>query len=99
VGVGSGVISDLAKWLALASDTPAAIFATAASMNGYAAANIAPAVGGVKTLVHGRAHRIVAADPSVLAAAPRELTSAGLGDVFAKTVIWKVKNGQSLSHL
>jgi glycerol-1-phosphate dehydrogenase [NAD(P)+] len=86
VGVGSGVISDLAKWLALAIDKPAAIFGTAASMNGYAAANIAPAVGGVKTLVHGRAHRIVAADPAVLAAAPRALTSAGLGDVIAKTV-------------
>jgi glycerol-1-phosphate dehydrogenase [NAD(P)+] len=86
VGVGSGVISDLAKWLALARDRPAAIFGTAASMNGYAAANIAPAIGGVKTLVHGRAHRIVAADPAVLAAAPRALTTAGLGDVIAKTV-------------
>jgi len=86
VGVGSGVISDLAKWLALAVDKPAAIFGTAASMNGYAAANIAPAVGGVKTLVHGRAHRLIAADPAVLAAAPRALTSAGLGDVIAKTV-------------
>ena len=86
VGVGSGVISDLTKWLALASERPAAIFGTAASMNGYSAANIAPAVGGVKTLVNGRAHRIVAADPAVLAAAPRALTSAGLGDVIAKTV-------------
>ena len=63
---------------------PAAIFATAASMNGYAAANVAPAVAGVKTLIHARAHRIVASDPAVLAAAPAALTSAGLGDVIAK---------------
>ena len=86
VGVGSGVISDLVKWLALATGKPAAIFGTAASMNGYSAANIAPSVSGVKTLVNGRAHRLVAADPAVLAAAPRALTSAGLGDVIAKTV-------------
>lgn len=86
VGVGSGVISDLSKWLAFERKLPAAIFGTAASMNGYAAANVAPAVAGVKTLIHARAHRVIAADPQVLASAPRELTGAGLGDVIAKTV-------------
>ena len=94
-GVGAGVISDLAKWLAFDAKRPAAIFATAASMNGYAAANVAPAVAGVKTLVHARAHRIVAADPAVLAAAPAALTSAGLGDVIAKwvsTADWKMND-------
>jgi len=103
VGVGSGVISDLCKWLAFDLGKPAAIFATAASMNGYAAANVAPAVSGVKTLIHARAHRIVAADPAVLAAAPRDLTSAGLGDVIAKCVSsadWKMNDllfGESYS--
>jgi glycerol-1-phosphate dehydrogenase [NAD(P)+] len=93
VGVGSGVISDLVKWIAFERELPAAVFATAASMNGYAAANVAPSVAGVKTLIHARAHRLVAADPRVLAAAPRALTSAGLGDVIAKTVStadWKM---------
>jgi glycerol-1-phosphate dehydrogenase [NAD(P)+] len=93
VGVGSGVISDLAKWIAFERSMPAVIFGTAASMNGYAAANVAPSVAGVKTLFHARAHRLVAADPRVLAAAPRALTSAGLGDVIAKTVStadWKM---------
>jgi glycerol-1-phosphate dehydrogenase [NAD(P)+] len=93
VGVGSGVISDLSKWLAFEAGLPAAVFGTAASMNGYAAANVAPAVDGVKTLVRARAHRIVGADPAVLAAAPAALTSAGLGDVIAKTVStldWKM---------
>lgn len=95
VGVGSGVISDLVKWIAFERKLPAAIFATAASMNGYSAANVAPAVSGVKTLVHARAHRLVAADPSVLAAAPFALTSAGLGDVIAKVVStadWKLND-------
>jgi glycerol-1-phosphate dehydrogenase [NAD(P)+] len=95
VGAGSGVISDLTKWLAFDAQLPAAIFGTAASMNGYAAANVAPSVGGVKTLIHARAHRIVAGSPAVLAAAPRALTSAGLGDVIAKTVStadWKMND-------
>lgn len=86
VGVGSGVVNDLSKWVATKRERPGAIFATAASMNGYAAANIAPAVGGVKTLVHGRAHLAIAADPRVLGAAPRAMTAAGLGDVIAKCV-------------
>jgi glycerol-1-phosphate dehydrogenase [NAD(P)+] len=93
VGVGSGVISDLTKWIAFQLQRPAAIFGTAASMNGYAAANVAPSVAGVKTLIHARAHRLVAADPRALAAAPQTLTSAGLGDVIAKTVStadWKM---------
>jgi glycerol-1-phosphate dehydrogenase [NAD(P)+] len=95
VGVGSGVISDLIKWIAFERKLPAAIFGTAASMNGYSAANVAPAVAGVKTLVHARAHRLIAADPKVLAAAPFALTSAGLGDVIAKVVStadWKLND-------
>jgi glycerol-1-phosphate dehydrogenase [NAD(P)+] len=86
VGVGSGVISDLTKWIAFEAGLPAAVFATAASMNGYAAANVAPAIGGVKTLVAARAHRAIGADPRVLAGAPAELTGAGLGDLIAKSV-------------
>lgn len=86
LAVGGGVLADLAKWLAFERDQPAAVFATAASMNGYAAANVAPAVAGVKTLVAARAHGVIAADPAVLARAPRALTAAGLGDVIARSV-------------
>jgi glycerol-1-phosphate dehydrogenase [NAD(P)+] len=95
VGVGSGVISDLSKWIAFDLGCDGAIVATAASMNGYAAANVAPAIAGVKTLVHARAHRVIAAEPAVLANAPYSLTSAGLGDVIAKTVSsadWKLND-------
>lgn len=95
VGVGSGVMSDLAKWVAFERGAECAVLATAASMNGYAAANVAPAIDGVKTLVHARAHRVIAADPRVLVDAPFELTSAGLGDVIAKTVSgadWKMND-------
>ncbi len=93
LGVGSGTVSDLTKWVAFERGVPAAIFGTAASMNGYAAANVAPSIDGVKSLFSARAHRFVAADPAVLAAAPLRLTCAGLGDIIAKSVStadWKM---------
>ncbi len=84
VSVGSGVVTDLTKWLAHGRDVPFVAFGTAASMNGYASANVAPTVGAVKTLVRARPPAAVASDPAVLAAAPAEMTAAGLGDVLAK---------------
>lgn len=86
VAVGSGVINDLTKWLAAARGIPYAVFATAASMNGYSAANVAPSLRGVKTLQHAHAPRIIAADPAIIESAPFFLTAAGLGDLIAKPV-------------
>ena len=95
VPVGSGVISDLGKWLAFESDVPFVTFATAASMNGYSSSNIAMTIGGLKTLLEARPPEAVLASPSVLAGAPREMTAAGLGDVLAKSVSsadWRLNN-------
>jgi glycerol-1-phosphate dehydrogenase [NAD(P)+] len=86
VAVGSGVINDLSKWLAAERELPYAVFATAASMNGYAAANVAPAIDGVKSLFRAKAPRIIATRPEVIEQAPFHLTASGLGDVIAKTV-------------
>lgn len=86
VAVGSGVINDLAKWLASDLEVPYGVFATASSMNGYSSANVAATVNGVKSLVAGRAARVVATDPRVLAAAPHRLTASGFGDLMAKPV-------------
>ncbi len=84
--VGSGVIGDLGKWLAGDAGLPFASFATAASMNGYASANVAPAIAGVKTLVAARPPLAVLSSPAILGAAPYRLTAAGLGDVLGKSV-------------
>ncbi|HUT60561.1 MAG TPA: iron-containing alcohol dehydrogenase, partial [Phycisphaerae bacterium] len=86
VSVGAGVISDLGKWIAFERDLPAVTFGTAASMNGYAAANISTAVEGVKVVVRARPPAAVASSPAVLRSAPYELTASGLGDVLAKSV-------------
>ena len=55
-------------------------------MNGYASANVAPTINGVKTLLRARAPLAVASSPRVLGQAPHEMTAAGLGDVLAKSV-------------
>lgn len=86
LAAGSGVINDLTKWLSAEAQVPYAVLATAASMNGYSAANVAPAIKGVKSLFRARAPLFIAASPRVIAAAPWEMTSSGLGDVIAKPV-------------
>ena len=86
VAVGSGVINDLGKWSALEAGLPYICFATAVSMTGYASANVAPTVAGVKCLVDARPPVAIVADPRILREAPYEMTTAGLGDAVAKTV-------------
>jgi glycerol-1-phosphate dehydrogenase [NAD(P)+] len=84
--VGSGVLNDLGKWTACDLNAPYVCFATAASMNGYASANVAATIDGVKTLVRARPPRAILSDPAILRDAPYELTAAGLGDILAKSV-------------
>ena len=86
LAVGSGVINDLTKWWAFERDLPYAVLATAATMNGFTAANVAPTVEGVKTIIGARPPLAVFAIPSVIVAAPFELTASGLGDTIAKPV-------------
>ncbi|MFH1969175.1 MAG: iron-containing alcohol dehydrogenase [Verrucomicrobiota bacterium] len=95
IAVGSGVISDLTKWAACKTGKPYAVLATAASMNGYSSANIAPTIKGVKRLVDGTCPLVIMAVPSIFNQAPYKLTTAGLGDVLAKPVSitdWRVSN-------
>jgi glycerol-1-phosphate dehydrogenase [NAD(P)+] len=86
LAVGGGVINDLTKWIAFELDLPYVVIATAASMNGYTAANVAPTLKGVKSLVHARSPVAALAEPEVIAEAPYELTASGLGDVIAKPI-------------
>ena len=86
LAVGTGVINDLTKWSAFDKDIPYAVFATAATMNGFTAANVAPTIKGVKTLIRARAPLAVFAIPTIIVEAPFELTAAGLGDTIAKPI-------------
>lgn len=86
VPVGSGVINDLGKWWAYDEGVPFVTFATAASMNGYTSANVAPRIAGVKSLVRAAPPEVALSRPSVIAEAPHRMTVSGLGDVLAKSV-------------
>ncbi len=84
IGVGSGVVNDLCKWASFELRLRYIIIATAASMNGYAAANVAPMIDGVKVLVRAAAPLAVLARPEVIENAPFAMTAAGFGDTLAK---------------
>lgn len=84
LAVGSGVINDLCKWACFELDIPYLVVATAASMNGYAAANVAAKIAGVKVLVEARPPVAVVAEPAVIEGAPSEMTAAGFGDMIAR---------------
>lgn len=93
IAVGSGVINDLVKWVSFLREKPYISVATAASMNGYASANVAATIDGLKVLFHAEACQAVFATPEVIINAPFELTTSGLGDVLAKSVSsadWKL---------
>lgn len=84
VAVGSGVVNDLSKWSSFELKVPYVVVATAASMNGYSAANVAPTIAGVKVLIEAKPPLAVIAEPTVIEHAPREMTASGFGDTIAK---------------
>ncbi len=95
VAVGSGVINDLAKWTSFERNIPYMCVATAASMNGYTAANVASIINGLKTIVFARAPIAVVTKPDIIENAPYKMTASGLGDVLAKpvsTADWVMNN-------
>jgi glycerol-1-phosphate dehydrogenase [NAD(P)+] len=84
VAVGSGVITDVVRYAAHGLDREFVSVPTAASMDGYASGVAAMQIDGVKVTYPARGPVAILADPRVAAAAPAELTRAGLGDLLAK---------------
>ena len=95
VSVGTGSLNDVCRWNAARAGLPLALFATAPSMDGFASV-IAPITqNGFKRSLPAKAPEVVAADTAVLAAAPAELKSAGLGDLLGKYTAladWRVSH-------
>ena len=93
VAVGSGTVNDVTRAVAHQRNRPYVVLATAASMNGYTSAIVALLEDGLKTTGAATPPVAVFADPLVLAAAPAELTLAGLGDLISKPYCgcdWKI---------
>ena len=96
VGIGSGVIQDLCKYVSFESGIPYVIVATAPSMDGYASNGAAMITGGMKVTYPATLPLAIVADTEVLAAAPMEMLKAGYGDIIGK---YSALNDWKLSHL
>ena len=84
LGVGSGVIQDLCKYVSKVAGIPYVIVATAPSMDGYASDGAAMILGGMKVTVPSGLPYAIVADTEVLASAPAEMIRAGYGDIVGK---------------
>jgi glycerol-1-phosphate dehydrogenase [NAD(P)+] len=84
LAVGSGTINDLTKRAADELEMPYAVFATAASMDGYTASGASLVVDGVKQTVPCSAPIAVFADLDILAQAPSAMSASGYGDLLGK---------------
>jgi glycerol-1-phosphate dehydrogenase [NAD(P)+] len=87
LAVGSGTINDLTKYTAHQLGKPYGVVATAASMNGYAAANASLWVGAHKASLAATPPAIIFADMDVLDAAPTYLTASGVGDMLCRSTV------------
>ena len=95
VGVGSGVINDLCKYVSYQSKLPYYIVATAPSMDGYASKGAALILEGMKVTVTCDVPRAIVGDVNVLKDAPFDMIQAGYGDIIGKYSClndWKLAN-------
>ncbi len=96
LGIGSGTINDLCKFISFKLQLDYMIYATAPSMDGFVSIGSALMLSHVKTTVDCHGPAAVIGDVDILASAPMKLITAGLGDTLGKYTClldWK------LSHL
>lgn len=84
VGVGSGVINDMSRYLSYQRGIPYFIVATAPSMDGYASSVAAMLFGGMKTTLPAHTPKAILAVSEVIKNAPMEMLQAGYGDIMGK---------------
>ncbi len=84
VGIGSGVIQDLCKYISFFNKIPYMVVATAPSMDGYASRGAAMITGGMKSTYPAGLPLAIIADTEVIRNAPMEMLKAGYGDIIGK---------------
>ena len=82
--VGSGVVTDLTRYVASRAGREFVSVPTAASMDGYASGVAVMEFGGIKTSYPAGPPVGIFAEPATIASAPLEMTRAGLGDLLGK---------------
>ena len=96
VAVGSGTINDLTKYVSAREGKPYCVFATAPSMNGYVSLTASITVKGHKGTLPAQPPAGAFFDLGILAAAPKRMIRAGLGDSICRTT---AQADWLLSHL
>jgi len=96
VGIGSGVINDICKYVAWQRKMEYAIVCTAPSMDGYASSGAAMIMGGMKITYTTRPPRMIIADVDVVKNAPLDMIRSGYGDIIGK---YSALNDWKLSQL
>ena len=84
VGIGSGVVSDLCKYVSFETHVPYIIVATAPSMDGYASTGAAMIAEGMKVTYSVGLPKAILAPTEVLQKAPMRMIQAGYGDIIGK---------------
>ena len=84
VGVGSGVINDICKYVSFNHSMQYMIVGTAPSMDGYASSGAAMIMGGMKITYTTHAPAYIVADVDVIKNAPLDMIRSGYGDIIGK---------------
>ena len=95
LAVGAGTMNDLCKYVSRLKGLPYVILATAPSMDGFVSAGAALIVDHVKVTYEAQGPAAFIADTEILARAPMEMITAGLGDMLGKYTClldWKLAN-------
>ena len=83
LGIGSGVINDLCKYVSFGRGIESGIIATA-TMDGFASSGAAMIIGGMKITYTTHAPALIVGDTEVLCGAPVEMVRSGYADIIGK---------------
>ncbi len=95
IGVGSGTINDMCKFISWRLKMDYIICATAPSMDGYASVGAPLMINNLKTTLDCHVPMAIFADVDVLRRAPMNMIHAGLGDILGKYTCltdWKLSH-------
>ena len=101
VGIGSGVINDLCKYVSFTKGLPYYIVATAPSMDGYASVGAAMITRNMKTTFDGHVPAAIIGDVDILKNAPMRMIQSGFGDIIGKYSAlndWKLAKAVNGEH-
>ena len=96
LGIGSGVINDICKYVSFGHGISCGIIATAPSMDGFASSGAAMIFAGMKVTFTTHAPDLILGDTDLLRTAPADMIAAGFADIIGK---YSALNDWKLSHL